>query len=85
VWDSKTLDGLVSNSAEACVNEIVMPDYPIYSASTSAHTPADELMIGGECKQPRDLLAVYGMYVMCVLICFFFSFCTLLDIHVMST
>ena len=46
MWDSQAISGLVSR--ESCVQEIVMPDYPIYSASTSPHTAADELLIGGE-------------------------------------
>lgn len=36
------------HATDACLREIVIPDYPIYSACTSAHTPPDELLIGGE-------------------------------------
>lgn len=48
VWDSRTLTGLISDRAEACLQEILLPDYPVYAASSSPHTAADELMIGGE-------------------------------------
>ena len=47
LWDSRVLQGVVSAPADVCLSEIIMPDYAVYSAATSAHTPAEELMIGG--------------------------------------